>query len=197
MFAPFYPWLTHSRFSEQSVYTCYGLNLQWAQSPNMWEVVDNVCQRLAQRAWLLPQLFISNCVKSSAGRSSAQTHIFTIPKDIRINGQTKHLWPICCETTGSKGMQTRQWESLFITVFTIVCSLSMSLYSTWRKCSFSCGQRNCCCLISKRNAIEMCWRPLKANCLTCTMTNQIQLCINSTCIMRVSKTKGLWIVYGS
>lgn len=73
---------THSRFPEQCVYTRDGLNL------------DNVCLRLAQRVELLPQWFISNSWKPTAGCSSAQQQIFKIAKHTRKYGQTKQLWLI-------------------------------------------------------------------------------------------------------
>lgn len=150
------------------------------------------CWKISAWAWhkgLLPQLFISNSLKSTAGCSSAQSQIFTTPKHTSKYGQTKQLRSIPLanlSSTGSKGMQTRQWDSLGIRVLTIVCSLSRSLYSTWRKCSlFSCGWGNSCPKEIK-------------SCLTSKITNHIQLFLFTTQQIQqilyipktLSKTKG-------
>lgn len=144
--------LTHSMFSGQSVYTCYGLNLQ--SSPKLKHV-----RGIGQ---CLPEPGTKGIASASAVYfKQFDIHCWTVFSSIShlYNSKAhKDIWAsqntcgwfhgLICPSrwnTGSKGTQTKQWDSLCIRVFTIVCPLSWSLYSTWRKRPvFSWGWGNCC-----------------------------------------------------
>lgn len=112
----------------------------------MWEMLENICLSLAQRASASVVYFKQFKIRrwlffgsiSKLYNSKTQANID------KPNGSGRFLSPIC-HLQEAKGCKLDNGTAcLCISVLTIVCSLSGSLNSTWRKPPLSCGWENYC-----------------------------------------------------